>query len=131
MIKEYKRVTKNTLNKAEKYLEKYNVSYEILREDLLSVEDLKQILSLTKHGFDEIMITKQQTKAIYSLFDFEISKSTTNQLINFILNHQELLKTPIIFDEKNLSVGYKIEALQKFIPRCGDRGEDKFGEAHD
>lgn len=131
MIKEYKRVTKNTLNKAEKYLEKYNVSYEILREDLLSVEDLKQILSLTKHGFDEIMITKQQTKVIYSLFDFEISKSTTNQLINFILNHQELLKTPIIFDEKNLSVGYKVEALQKFIPRCGDRGEDKFGEAHD
>ncbi|UYT10285.1 ArsC/Spx/MgsR family protein [Lactococcus garvieae] len=131
MIKEYKRITESTLNKAEKYLKKYNVSYEILQGNLLTVEDLKQILSLTKRGFDEIIITKQHAEEIYSLFNFEISNSTTAQLINFILKHQDLLRTPIIFNEKNLCVGYKAEALQKFIPKYGEGCTDTCGEEDD
>ena len=131
MIKEYKRVTENTLNKAERYLKKYNVSYKVLQGNLLTVEDLKQILSLTKHGFDEIIVTQKHAKVIYSFFDFEISNSTTNRLINFILKHQELLRTPIIFDEKNLCVGYRVKELKKFIPKYGECYTDTVGEVDD
>ena len=84
--------------------------------DQLNSELLIQVLRLSQLGFDEIVVQNPQSKEIQALKETCYSLFF-NQAIPFILSHPELLKTPIILDEKRLLVGYNSDAIRVFTPR--------------
>lgn len=121
MIKEYKNNKKcSNEKKIERWLEFYALPYKIIAFNTLTSNDLKHILSLTSRGFEEVMISKQYAKNHNIPMEFNFNSITTKEMINIIVNNQDLLKSPIVFDKNNLSVGYNLEKLQRFIPKYGN-----------
>ncbi|WP_232245092.1 ArsC/Spx/MgsR family protein [Lactococcus lactis] len=41
---------------------------------------------------------------------------STEQMIQFILKNQQLLRSPITFDDRRLLIGYNNEDIRTFIP---------------
>ena len=66
-------------------------------------------MSILKEEKRALESTKSQIRHIQEL-DF-------NHAIEFIIEHIELVKVPIIFDETKLLIGYNKEVIRQFIPQ--------------
>lgn len=84
-----------------------------LFDQLVTIEELKQMTSLTDMGALDI-IAPEYLAVVQHLFkDGSISLT---ELYEAIQNEPKLLNLPILYDDKRLCVGYKVEELQKFLP---------------
>lgn len=105
--------------KAIRWLDKHHIKYDVITKTTLTKKKLKQILFVSEKGFEEILIAKEKASTavidIYNQFDIESLK--TDELLEIVLQFPELLKTPIIFDERKLLIGYNNEEIRKFLPR--------------
>lgn len=82
----------------------------------LSQNNISHILSLTERGFDDIIIDGNKTQELSenSSINDNVSFSV---MASFILRHPEILKSPIIFDNRHLQIGYNKDDMRQFIPR--------------
>ncbi|AYG00586.1 ArsC/Spx/MgsR family protein [Lactococcus allomyrinae] len=120
MIKVYKRENSDKrAYKAVEWLESHQLPYKIITRKELTGELIKEILLVSDRGFDEIMVSRFRVshahKLFYEKFDFE--KMTVNRLVHILLEFPELLRSPIIFDEKKILVGFNGDEIRKFLPR--------------
>ncbi|WP_415752208.1 ArsC/Spx/MgsR family protein [Lactococcus lactis] len=46
----------------------------------------------------------------------DMDQISTEQMIQFILKNQQLLRSPITFDDRRLLIGYNNEDIRTFIP---------------
>ncbi len=91
------------------YIER-NLSYEPITED-----EIKNILSMTEKGTDEIISTRSK---IPQKLNIEIDALSLQGLYDLIKSHPFILKRPIIIqDRKIMQIGYKEEEIRAFIPR--------------
>lgn len=83
----------------------------ILREDLIHA------LSLTENGLTDLLKcpSRSMPQMLALLSSIKIMKFEDS--INFILEHPNVLRTPIIIDEKKLVVGYNSERMRIFLSR--------------
>ena len=122
MIKVYKNRGYDALfNKATAWLDKYRLPYKVVTQTNLLYGDLKHILSLSDGGFEEIMISQLKAKKLYETLPKNFEELNTEEMLNLLLANQKFLRTPLIFDDKHLSVGYNPEAIRTFIPRVRRR----------
>ncbi len=100
--------------KAKKWFEKNNIPYleRNMMKDPLTIGELKGILRLTLEGTDDILATKSQ---VYK--ETKIDELTLKDLLQLIYRHRELLRSPIIMDNKKMLVGYSQDEIRQFIPR--------------
>ena len=95
-----------------------NIILIISKENIISrsitVDELKSILRLTEDGVTEIISTKSKT---FQELNINIDELSLNELYNLIIKHPQMLRRPIILDEKRLQVGYNEEEIRKFLPR--------------
>ena len=83
---------------------------EILKEDLL------QALVLSEAGFPSLLKQRNKTgQTIRTLLD-HLEGLNFQEGINFVLEHPEVLKTPLVLDAQKLMVGYNSEDLRVFLP---------------
>ncbi|QIZ09204.1 transcriptional regulator Spx [Priestia megaterium] len=102
--------------KAKAWLEDHQIAYKernILSEPL-SIDEIKKILHLTEYGTDQII--SKHSKAFQKL-NGNIESLSLQELYKIIKDNPELLRTPLIIDEKKLLVGYNEEEIRKFLPR--------------
>lgn len=101
-------------SKAVKWFSKNNIPCRVrnIMKDPLTVSELKHILQLTLDGTDDILATKS---SVYK--EIEIEELTLKELLELIHKHKELLRSPIILDNKKLMVGYSEAEIRQFIPR--------------
>ncbi|MBV7509106.1 transcriptional regulator SpxA [Bacillus sp. sid0103] len=102
--------------KAKTWLENNQIAYKernILSEPL-TIDEIKKILRLTEYGTDEIIST--HSKAFQKL-NGNIESLSLQELYKFIKDNPELLRRPLIIDEKKLQVGYNEEEIRRFMPR--------------
>lgn len=105
----------NTSNKkAEKWFKKNEVEVSIKKIDQISKKDLFQILLLSEKGFLDIL-KKEKTTSCYGKLLQECQNLTFNEALNFLLNHFELLRTPIIFDSTKLVIGFNDDEIRTFL----------------
>lgn len=117
MIKIYKSKNDAQFKRSIRWLDNFQIPYEIITKTGLLFEDLKQILSLSDKGFEEILVSKEKGTRVYSTLPENFDEMHVEELIEFLLNHQSVLKTPIIFDEHHLLIGYNSEAIRVFMRR--------------
>jgi arsenate reductase-like glutaredoxin family protein len=118
MIREYRNNgNSQATRKVEVWLESHSLSYEVITYKNLTVKDLQHILSLTNNGFEEIMVSRHRAPKLYSSFDFNFDTATTEEIFNFLFKHQKLLKSPIVFNNQHLCVGYNLDSLYPFLPK--------------
>jgi regulatory protein spx len=116
MIKLYGSASCNSCRKAKAWLEKQGLDFEernIISEPLTKRE-LKEILSLTETGTDEIIATRSK---VYQKFSFDFNELSFNELVAVIEENPSLLKRPIIMNENKLQIGYSEEDIHQFVPR--------------
>lgn len=121
MIKIYKNRNNKQYKQIVNWLDDFCLSYRIVTHTGLLYEDLKQILHLSDKGFEEILVSRDRAPKIYKMLPENFFEMSVDEMINFILDNQKLLKSPLVFDNNHLLVGYNSEKIRVFVPRV--RGE--------
>ena len=106
MVTLYTSPSCTSCRKARAWLKNHNISYSErnIFSEPLSIDEIKQILKMTEDGTEEII--SKRSKA-YQELDINIEEMPL----------QELLRRPIIMDEKRLQVGYNEDEIRRFLPR--------------
>lgn len=116
MVNLYVSSSCTSCRKAKAWLEEHNIEYterNIINEPL-TVEEIKSILRMTENGTEEIISTKSKA---YQQLDMEIDSLPLKELYQLIADNPQMLRRPIIMDEKRLQVGYNDEEIRSFLPR--------------
>ena len=85
--------------------------YKMTRENLL------HILALTDQGFSEVLKHRAGEGTLLKNKLDAISSLSFNESVDFIMKNPEVLRSPIIFEENKLLVGYNSEEIRKFMPQ--------------
>lgn len=116
MIKLYVSPSCTSCRKAKAWLEEQNLEFEeknIFHEPL-SKDEIKDILSLTEEGTEEIISYRSQA---YQSLDVDIEDLSMNELLNLFKDQPSLIRRPIIMDDRRLQIGYNEEEIRCFLPR--------------
>jgi regulatory protein spx len=116
MVNLYVSSSCTSCRKAKAWLEEHQIEYterNIINEPL-TVEEIKSILRMTENGTEEIISTKSKA---YQQLDMEIDSLPLKELYQLIADNPQMLRRPIIIDEKRLQVGYNDEEIRSFLPR--------------
>ncbi|WP_445449084.1 Spx/MgsR family RNA polymerase-binding regulatory protein [Enterococcus lactis] len=76
--------------------------------------ELKELLSLTESGFDDILCFRSK---YYKEIRGEFEEYSLEEALNTIIENPSLLKKPIITDGKKIEIGFSKESLRCFIPK--------------
>lgn len=114
MINIYYSLNSTSSKKAINWFKSIGINIYVKKIKQIEREDILHILYLSDNGFKGIL--KRGTSINSELMSF-IEEMETRKAIEFIIEHTELLKVPIIFDEKKLMIGFHAEEIRKFIPK--------------
>jgi len=97
-------------------LEKHNLPFveRNIFQERLTVAEIKEILSMTEEGTDEIISTRSRA---YDELDIDFDALPLQQLYLVIQENPGVLKRPIIMDHKRLQIGYHEDEIRRFMPR--------------
>lgn len=124
MIKVYKNKSYNfAIDRIKTLFNNYHVSYEILKPHRLKREYIRHILKISDNGFEQIMVSKMKGGKLYSQVfgEKDIEDYTVNEMVDILLIHPQLLRSPIIFNDTKLLVGYDPDGIRLFLPRVRQR----------
>ncbi len=80
----------------------------------LSSGELKHILSLTENGTDDLISTRSK---IFQKLNVDVDDLSISQLIDLIETYPNLLRRPIILDDKRMQIGFNEDEIRAFLPR--------------
>ncbi len=117
MIKIYYSPSCSSCRKVRKWFDEQKIPHEDkdIFSGSLSVADLKEIISKSIDGTDEIISPRSK---IVSENDIDFDSMTISELIAFIREHPSVLRRPIIVSDRQVQVGYNEEEIRTFIPRA-------------
>lgn len=110
--------------KARAWLDKHGVPYKehnILTQSMTS-NDLRKILSKTENGTEDIISIRSK---IFQKLDLDLDELTINELIDLVTKYPNLLRRPIITDDRLLQIGFNEDEIRAFLPRNYRRAEMK------
>jgi regulatory protein spx len=105
MVTLYTTPSCTSCRKAKAWLEEHNIPY--VERNILSNP-------LTIEGTEEIISTKSKT---FQELNINIENLPLPNLYQLIRENPQMLRRPIIQDEKRLQVGYNEEEIRRFLPR--------------
>ncbi|GCF95340.1 regulatory protein Spx [Enterococcus florum] len=116
MIKLYISPSCTSCRKARAWLENQGLAFEErnIFSEPLKAEEIKEILSLTEIGTEEIISTRSK---VYEKLDIDLDDLSFNELVALIEKNPGLLRRPLILDSLRLQVGYNEDEIHQFIPR--------------
>ena len=104
--------------KAERWLEIHNIEYQVLSPKSITEEHIKQILRLSD-CIEDIIISRKAGRKTWEnlkLSNQYIEEMGLTSFIKLLVRVPFLLKTLIIFDDKNVVTGYHEENIRVFLP---------------
>lgn len=116
MVNLYTTPSCTSCRKAKAWLEEHHIAYieRNILADPLTVDEIKSILRLTEEGTSEIISTNSKT---FQELNINIESLSLNEFYKLIMKYPQMLRRPIIQDEKRLQVGYNEEEIRSFLPR--------------
>lgn len=116
MLKIYTISSNQETKEAESWLYAHRIKFveiDILTE-LVSTEEILQIVSLTENGIEEIIST--ETRA-FTRLDIDPNGLGLEDFMELIEENATLLKVPLMLDEKHLQIGFDEGEMQKFLKK--------------
>ncbi|WP_413627824.1 transcriptional regulator Spx [Fructilactobacillus vespulae] len=114
--------------KARNWLKDHNISFKErnINSRPLNAKEVKHVLRLTENGSEDIISTRSN---IFKKLHLDLDELSLGQLVDLLVKYPDLIKRPIIFDDKRLEVGYNEEEIRRFLPRDVRQAELKELEA--
>ena len=106
--------------KARAWLKAHNIPFRErnISSKPLNASEIKNILRLTENGSLDIISTRSNVyKKLTRKLHMNLDALPLSKLINLVVEHPDLMRRPIIFDDKRLEVGYNEEEIRRFLPR--------------
>ncbi|HHK5537154.1 TPA: transcriptional regulator SpxA [Bacillus mobilis] len=116
MVILYTTASCSSCRKAKAWLEEHQIDYteKNIVSNSLTVDELKSILRLTEDGATEIISTRSKT---FQELNINIEALSLNEFYKLIIGYPQMLRRPIMLDEKRLQVGFNEDEIRKFLPR--------------
>jgi regulatory protein spx len=116
MITVYTSPSCTSCRKAKAWLEEHHIDYieRNIIANPLTLEEIKSILRLTEEGTDEIISTNSKR---FQELNVDIEALPLKEFYKLIMENPQMLRRPIIQDEKRLQIGYHEEEIRRFLPR--------------
>ncbi|NKW95697.1 transcriptional regulator SpxA [Bacillus toyonensis] len=116
MVILYTTASCGSCRKAKAWLEENQIDYteKNIVSNSLTVDELKSILRLTEEGATEIISTRSK---IFLELNINIEALSLNEFYKLIIEYPQMLRRPIMLDEKRLQIGFNEEEIRKFLPR--------------
>jgi len=116
MVTLYTSSSCSSCRKAKAWLDEHNIDYteRNILSNPLKIDDIKSILRFTEDGTSEIIATHSK---VFQELNVSIESLSLNEFYKLIIKYPQLLRRPIIQDDKRLQVGYKEEEIRRFLPR--------------
>ncbi|AZQ47010.1 transcriptional regulator SpxA [Bacillus sp. GX] len=116
MVILYTTASCSSCRKAKAWLEEHQIDYteKNIVSNSLTVDELKSILRLTEDGATEIISTRSKT---FQELNIDIEALSLNEFYKLIIEYPQMLRRPIMLDEKRLQVGFNEDEIRKFLPR--------------
>ncbi|MES5865741.1 MULTISPECIES: transcriptional regulator SpxA [Bacillus cereus group] len=116
MVILYTTASCSSCRKAKAWLEEHQIDYteKNIVSNSLTVDELKSILRLTEDGATEIISTRSKT---FQELNINIEALSLSEFYKLIIEYPQMLRRPIMLDEKRLQVGFNEEEIRKFLPR--------------
>ncbi|WP_374284409.1 transcriptional regulator Spx [Lactococcus sp.] len=122
MIDLYLSPSCTSCRKARAWLQSHKVPFiehNILTQPL-TPDDLRKILTKTENGTEDIISTRSK---VFQKLAVDVDNLTINELIDLVSEFPNLLRRPIITDEKRLQIGFNEDEIRAFLPRDYRRAE--------
>lgn len=116
MIKLFVSPSCTSCRKARQWLEEYGLDFDEknINHNPLTKEEIKQILSLTENGTEDIISFRSQA---YRNLNRNLEELSMSELLDLFKTHPTLIRRPIIMDDRRLQIGYNEEEIRCFLPR--------------
>ena len=80
----------------------------------LTHNELMKILSYTENGTEDIISTRSK---VFQKLNIDVDDLTIKELIQLISEYPNLLRRPIIMDNKRMQIGFNEDEIRAFLPR--------------
>ena len=80
----------------------------------LTHDELMKILSYTENGTEDIISTRSK---VFQKLNIDVDDLTIKELIQLISEYPNLLRRPIIMDNKRMQIGFNEDEIRAFLPR--------------
>lgn len=116
MTKLYISPSCTSCRKALAWFDDYEIPYieRNIFDKPLTTDELKEIMTMSENGTEDIISTRSKA---FKALNINIEELTLKELFTVIQENPEILKRPIILDEKRVQVGYNEDAIRRFLPR--------------
>ncbi|PWF99830.1 transcriptional regulator Spx [Levilactobacillus bambusae] len=116
MINLYVAPSSASSRKARAWLKEHDIPFKErnIKSKPLNANEIKEILRLTENGSEDIISTRSN---IFKKLAIDMDGLSVSQLIDLVVKYPDLIKRPIIFDDRRLEVGYNEEEIRRFLPR--------------
>lgn len=103
--------------RALRWLQAENIAYTELNmtKETLSIAELKAILRVSENGIDDILATHSK---LYPALKTRYQDMSLNAVLREVQKHPTLLRSPLIYDDRRLVVGFNQERARMLIPRA-------------
>ena len=102
--------------KARAWLINYEVAFDErnIITSPLTRDELMNILSHTENGTEDITSTRSK---VFQKLNIDVDNLTIEELIQLISEYPNLLRRPIIMDNKHMQIGFNEDEIRAFLPR--------------
>lgn len=117
MIIVYTRTSIKSCRQAISWMEEEKLLFKerkITKDNPMTEREVKEILSMTSNGFDDII---SKNSKFYKEYDSNIENLTISQLITLLIDNPTSIRTPIITNGEKIQVGFNHLEIRSFIPR--------------
>ena len=102
--------------RAKMWFEETGIEVQMKKIKEISKEDLSQILFLSEKGFSDILKNNIRSNTHDKELLRKCKDLSFNEALGFLLEHLELLRVPLVFDDYRLMVGFNDDDIRQFIP---------------
>lgn len=108
----------NSSKKAIEWFKSHNIKIEthFINRQPITRNELIKFFSMSEDIYDIISPRSKLYKELSKKYN--MNELSLNQLISLAIEHPSIIRKPIIFDGKQVLVGFNEDAIRAFIPRC-------------
>lgn len=116
MLNLYIAPSSSSSRRAEKWLIDHDIQFK--KRDIskrpLTADEVKQILRLSENGSDDLISKRCHS---FKRLKLNFDNLRISQLIDLMVEYPDLIRRPLIFDDRQLQVGFSEEGIRSFLPR--------------